>query len=180
MKRENDDGNEDARLPWAPEREPSVDVLLRAHEGPWGRFPGVLVGLLILVDDGGPYVDFPGNTAGRAVQARSAVARADLLAGREVVLVFEECDPQRPIILGLLHGFVPTSSPMLERSESRNLDVSTDGDKVVISAKHELELRCGDASITLTSGGRAVTRGAVVISHASGVNRIRGGSVQIN
>jgi hypothetical protein len=51
---------------------------------------------------------------------------------------------------------------------------------MVVSAKHELVLRCGRASITLDSDGKVTIRGTQVVSHASGVNLIRGGSVQLN
>ena len=55
-----------------------------------------------------------------------------------------------------------------------------DGEKVVVSAQRELVLRCGKASITLTSAGKILIRGAYVLTRSSGVNRIQGGSVQIN
>ena len=42
------------------------------------------------------------------------------------------------------------------------------------------ELRCGKASITLTRAGKVLIRGAYLLSRSSGVNRIKGGSVQIN
>jgi hypothetical protein len=41
-------------------------------------------------------------------------------------------------------------------------------------------LRCGEASISLSRDGKVVIRGRHIVSHASGVNRIRGGSVELN
>ena len=41
-------------------------------------------------------------------------------------------------------------------------------------------LRCGKASITLTREGKVLIKGAYLSSRSSGVNRIKGGSVQIN
>jgi hypothetical protein len=41
-------------------------------------------------------------------------------------------------------------------------------------------LRCGEGSITLTRDGKIVLRGKHIVTHASGVNRIRGGSVELN
>jgi hypothetical protein len=51
---------------------------------------------------------------------------------------------------------------------------------VSITARESITLKCGDASITLNRDGKIVLRGAHVVSHASGVNRIRGGSVELN
>jgi hypothetical protein len=51
---------------------------------------------------------------------------------------------------------------------------------MIVSAKEQLVLRCGKASITLTKAGKVLIRGEYVQSRSSGVNRIRGGSVQIN
>jgi hypothetical protein len=55
-----------------------------------------------------------------------------------------------------------------------------DGKRVVLTGEEEIELRCGDASISLKKNGKLVIRGAYVETHARGTNRIKGGSVQIN
>lgn len=66
------------------------------------------------------------------------------------------------------------------RPDRFNREFQIDGDTVVFNAKQSIVLRCGEASITLQSDGKVVIRGIHVISHAKGVNRIRGGSVQLN
>ena len=55
-----------------------------------------------------------------------------------------------------------------------------DGERLIFRANEEIVLRCGKASITLTKAGKIILRGAYVLSRSSGVNRIKGGSVQIN
>jgi uncharacterized protein (DUF2345 family) len=55
-----------------------------------------------------------------------------------------------------------------------------DGEQVVIEGKKEIVLKCGKSSITLTRAGKVLIRGAYVLSRSSGVNRIKGGSVQVN
>ena len=60
------------------------------------------------------------------------------------------------------------------------LTVTLDGERVVIDAAEELVLRCGKARIVLRSNGRVLIEGARVETSAEGVNRIKGGSVQIN
>jgi len=49
-----------------------------------------------------------------------------------------------------------------------------------VSAKEQLVLRCGKASITLTKAGKIVIDGAYISCRSSGVYRIKGGSVQLN
>ncbi len=84
--------------------------------------------------------------------------------------MFERGDPHRPIIMGLLQP--PSARPAVQ--------AETDGEKLVFSADKEIVLRCGEASITLTRAGKVLIRGAYLLSRSSGVNRIKGGSVQIN
>ena len=62
----------------------------------------------------------------------------------------------------------------------RSVEVTVDGKHVALSAHDSITLRCGDASITLNREGKIVIRGAHVVTHASGVNRIRGASVELN
>ncbi len=120
-------------------------------------------------------MDFDGNPQGAPVLASSTVPISSANAGRETVIVFEDADPRRPIVLGLIHA--PALSP---EQLSPPIDISADGKRVVISAERELVLRCGHASITLTQAGKVLIRGAYVSSRSSGVNRMNGGSVQIN
>jgi len=41
-------------------------------------------------------------------------------------------------------------------------------------------LRCGKASITLTREGKVLIHGSYISSRSTGVNRVKGGSVQLN
>ena len=51
---------------------------------------------------------------------------------------------------------------------------------MVLEGHDEIVLKCGDASITLKRDGKVLLRGAYVETQATGVNRIKGGSVKIN
>lgn len=55
-----------------------------------------------------------------------------------------------------------------------------DGKRVVIEGQEEIVLSCGESSITLTKAGKILIRGKYLLSRSSGVNRILGGSVQVN
>ena len=58
--------------------------------------------------------------------------------------------------------------------------IKIDGRKIMVEGRDEVVLRCGRASITLTRDGRVAIRGVKLSSRASGSNKIKGGSVQIN
>jgi hypothetical protein len=148
------------------------------------RLDGVVIGTLFgLTDAGEPLVDFPANSAGEHIPARSAVTLDKGEIGREVALLFEGSDPRRPIIMGLIRHPERTPSTSLANicSEVQNpIEVEVDGERLVFTAKKEIVLRCGKASITLTRAGKILIHGAYLLSRSSGVNRIKGGSVQIN
>ena len=134
------------------------------------KVEGVVVGRISrLYDSGRIRVLVPGDT-GKGRPARSLVALKPLHVGREVVLAFEDGDPAKPIILGLVHdpGPLPT------------VRADVDGETILVDGRKEIVLRCGKASITLTRAGKILLRGTYVVSRSSGVNRIKGGSVQIN
>lgn len=141
-------------------------------------FGGVVVGELIaIVDEGStPLVVFPGQQQSAAVRARAVLDLHGTHIGKPVVLVFEDGDPARPIVLGVLrHAAVSTLQP-----SPGLVEVDADGERIVVSATEQLVLRCGKASITLTKAGKVLLQGTYVSNRSSGVLRLKGGSVQIN
>jgi uncharacterized protein (DUF2345 family) len=114
---------------------------------------------------GEPLVDVSGAT----FHARSCVALHACDVGKDVVVVFDTNRPDSPIVLGVIQ---PVGADAME--------VTVDDKHVAFTAQERLTLRCGNASITLDRDGKIVIRGAQVVSQASGVNRIRGGSVELN
>ena len=142
----------------------------KQHERP---MPTTTIATLAGFDgDGRPLVELPGSPGGDPVAARQTCPLSLDDISRDAVITFEDGDRLKPIILGLLQ--VPgTPAPLAVRR-------SPDGGRIEISAEHEIVLMCGKASITLTRAGKVLIRGAYLLSRSSGVNRIRGGSVQIN
>lgn len=137
------------------------------------RLPSVVVGRIVAVRESGEaLVDFPGNASGSLVPARSLAPVSAADAGREVALTFEDGDAAKPIIAGMLQVAQP--APVCQH------ELRLDDESLLLSAKKEVVLQCGNASITLTSAGKVLIRGAYLLSRSSGVNRIKGGSVQIN
>ncbi|MFT3858207.1 MAG: DUF6484 domain-containing protein [Aquabacterium sp.] len=139
---------------------------------------GVVVGTLLAVTDNGltPLVAYPGQPGTAAIPARSTVDLCGPHIGRDVVLMFEGGDPCRPIVMGVMQG--ATGWPLAEQPAT--VDVDADGQRMIVSASEELVLRCGKASITLTKAGKVLIDGTYVSSRSSGVNRVKGGSVQLN
>ncbi|MDY6868869.1 MAG: hypothetical protein SVT56_13390, partial [Chloroflexota bacterium] len=81
----------------------------------------------------------------------------------------------KPVIMGLIHPALTQPEPSTQALEAR-----LDGQRVVLSARQEVVLQCGQASITLTRAGKIIIRGAYILSRASGLNRIKGAAVEVN
>ena len=143
-----------------------------------GAFGGVVIGeLLALADNGAtPLVRFPGQIGTSAVAARTSVDLHGPHIGAALVLVFENADPARPIVLGVLRG--ATGWPLEDKPAQVSVDA--DGERMIVSAREQLVFRCGKASITLTRAGMVLVEGTYVSSKSTGSNRIKGGSIQLN
>lgn len=159
----------------APEQ--TLDHLLRRSRHPVApkRADGMAIGRLSQVDETGDIrVDI--DAFGLAsLHARAMITLTGEHVGQPVVLGFESSDPQRPIVLGLLLTPVEQVSP-----DPASPGVHRVRRRCVVNAEEELELRCGDAVILLEADGHITIRGVSITSHASAVQRLRGGSVQIN
>ena len=141
----------------------------------WTAMPVQIGELVALMDDGvTPLVIDPAQPEAPARQARSVVDLHAAHIGRQVVLMFEGADAMKPIVMGVLRqdGF--------KRPNQVSVDVDADGERMIVSARQQLVLRCGMASITLTRAGKVLIEGRYVSSRSTGVNRIKGGSVQLN
>ncbi|MBU8896795.1 hypothetical protein DRW03_16410 [Corallococcus sp. H22C18031201] len=159
----------------------------------WGSRLGWVVGVNA---EGRLLVDYRGNLDGpllakRTLQVTPAAVKDAVATRQTAVLLFEEGDPRLPLLIGL--ELAPSSTPLLDALLSEDspepqseaapalpTEAHVDGQRVVIEGKDEVVLQCGQASITLRRNGKVVIRGAYVETHASGVNRIKGGSVQVN
>jgi len=150
-------------------------VVARASRG---RIDGAVVGRLVAFKDDGmvPLVTYDGQPTSAAMIARATVDLHGSQIGRDVVLIFEGGDPYRPIVMGCLHD--PAARSLAERPGEVELDV--DGHRLIVTAKEQLVLRCGKASITLTRAGKVLIHGTYVSNRSTGVLRLKGGSVQIN
>ena len=149
---------------------------------------GMRTGRVIAIDSGGTVmVDYHGNIRGPlpAKMAEAVRERLDKIhepETRQVLLIFEEGDPAKPVIIDLISRHItPRELPPTEK-EPAGTDpaVVIDGETIDFNAREQIVLRCGKASITLTRTGKVIIRGTYLLNRSSGVNRIKGGSVQIN
>jgi len=150
------------------------------------RIEGAQVGKIAGIQSGRIMVDFSANRLGPVPARLTSMVEEKLrhtnAMGREVLMIFEENDPGRPVIIdtlySLLHEITDHSSDALMAETPE--EVSVDRKRIMIDAEEEIVLRCGEASITLTRAGKVLIRGNYLLSRSSGANRIKGGSVQIN
>jgi hypothetical protein len=142
----------------------------------------LLVGTLAGFDESGaPVVTVPSLGSERLLKSKSIAVLDRTAVGRTVAIQFEASDPEKPVILGLIQGPLPTTQLEAARNGIQKcVDVDMDGERLTLRADKEIVLRCGRCSITLTRAGKVLIRGAYLLSRSSGVNRIKGGSVQIN
>jgi len=150
-----------------------------------------------LAPDGRPLVQLP--DVPMPVPARVAIPKSRLSIeralreGHPAVVVFEDGDRLKPIIVGFLEAQTPPVAtapaesrvaPPVESTTEMTappcVEADVDGKRVRVTAQDEIVLQCGSASITLRRNGRVVIRGTYVETRSEGTNRIKGGQVQIN
>jgi len=161
-----------AKMPWL-----GMDYQ-NPNESKRSVVPSVIVGKLIGLENSSntPLITYPGQSGKEAITARTVIDLQGIHVGLAVTLMFENADPSKPIIMGIINEL--QTSPT--NTFSGKVEVKADGQNYVISAQQQIVLECGKASITLTKAGKILIRGAYISSRSSGAHRIKGGSVQIN
>jgi len=148
---------------------------------------------------GQPEVNFSLNPGEHALTAITTLALTEQDINRQVALLFNQGDLSQPIVIGLIHSPLQAmldnfeqeqkigSTPACEQNESVELaanlnidNVNVEGKKVTFEAENEMVFKCGESSITLTKAGKVMIRGKYLLNRSTGVNRILGGSVQVN
>jgi hypothetical protein len=175
-----------------------ADPLADPRPAPTRALLGTRVGTVVEWTSGHPpKVEFEGNERGplpaRSVIPLDPITIAEAIASaRGVVMTFEDGRPDAPIITGLLQDVVDfgeapqifdttrEDQDQVPESNLAEVDARVDGKRIELEAADEIVLKCGQASIVLRRNGRVVIRGTYVESRSQGVNRIKGGSVEIN
>lgn len=102
--------------------------------------------------------------------------------GREVLVVFVDGDVHKPVVVGVIEEPLESLVELTTTSSKQvaKLEAQVDGKRVTIAAEEEIELKCGEGSITIRKDGKIVIRGTSLLSRSSGANRVRGASVSLN
>lgn len=136
---------------------------------------GIVIGYIAESDhDGCPRVVVPGGDD-VPLRARSLCLVQAGERGRQCALMYENGDRRQPLILGLLQHPV-----LAVHAAAGEVTVERRGEELLLQADAAIELRCGDASLRLSADGRVELRGTTLVSHATGLNRIRGASIKLN
>ncbi|HEY8211703.1 MAG TPA: DUF6484 domain-containing protein [Myxococcaceae bacterium] len=149
---------------------------------------GVVLGWVAGMDArSGLLVDFPGNPGG-AVPARTILVldapamEAAVKERRAAALQFEDGDPRRPVLMGLLQptAATPMLDALLAAPKPQRLAARVEGKRVVLEGKDEIVLRCGESTIILRRNGAVLVKGEQIDSRSSGRHVIRGRKVAMN
>lgn len=137
-----------------------VDVFAIAASG-----PAVARGTLVATTDVGLLQVVIGDEFVEC-EALLPCRASDLNCGA-TVLVFKGDGNLPPVVLGAVGPL--TTSHGNDAPET-----------LVLEATDELTLRVGDGSITIRKDGKILIKGQDLVSHATRMNRIKGGAVAIN
>ena len=152
------------------------------------QIEGIRIGTIVNIDEKGQvFIDYADNQQGPIAARFTRSVDIESLCYAEknhvkILLAFENNDPKLPIIVDMISTLIDNIADFdnapIEIEKPDNIFI--DGKRVIFDAKEEIVLRCGKASITLTKAGKVIIRGAYLLNRSSGVNKIKGGSVQIN
>ncbi len=165
-----------AALP-AAEPLPLLETIVEAHKHLPPPIDGLVIGILAgFSPEGVPEVSISLSGLPERLTARSLCPVGPERIGTQCALLFEQGNPERPLIMGFLHQ---AEVPLQTKGQALP-EATVDGKRITFEAHDEIVLRCGRASITLTRAGKVLIRGTYLLSRSSGANRIKGGSVQLN
>ena len=154
--------------------------MITRREG--GGAPQLITGHLTGIDDEGRLLFEPeGQTESLPVTigmeaSDGALVRAVRRRRRALVMRSADAMP-RWILVGLVRERIGEKA---RDAKPGRLEVSVDGEKVRLEAEHDIELKCGQASLTLRYDGRIELRGTHILSASRGPNRVKGATIDLN
>lgn len=167
--------------------------------------PGeILLGLLLSIDElGSAQVHLRDFERKPLNISLSLVPLTKENIGREVAIMCSQGEKPKLMIVGIIHSpslgileqviattdassrdedVFATPRDVSEKTENQISDSTLliDGKQIVLEGQEEIVIRCGESSISLHRNGKIAIRGRYLLNRATEVNRILGGSVQVN
>jgi hypothetical protein len=141
-------------------------------------------GWFVGFDDGLPVVQFSRNESGHRCALTEAIVSAsarEWVPNETRVLVAIDDRQSLPVVFAVVSASrVHLAEHTAPLSPAEGKEVFVDGDRLVLDAKREIVLRCGESELILRSDGKVVVKGRDVMSRAARSNSIRGANVKIN
>jgi len=144
--------------------------------------PTLLTGHLSGIDDEGRLLftpegaDAPHPVAIGIEISDGVLVRAARRKARAAVMRTED-STSRWLLVGLVRERVASKARDAKRGR---LEVAVDGERIRLEAEHDIELKCGAASITLRYDGRIEVKGTHILSASRGPNRVKGATIALN
>jgi len=143
----------------------------------------VITGHLQGIDDEGRVLFVPEQGGGPPVAVSIGLAISDgvlIPAARNqqrALVVRTSEEPPRLVLIGLVRERVASAARDARPGE---LEVKVDGETLRLTAQHEIELKCGNASLVLRQSGRVILKGTHVVTSSRGPLKVKGATVEIN
>ena len=134
----------------------------------------LLVGVFLGFDSLGMVQVEVAGLAESLICARVMCPLDQLIPHIQCVLMFEKGAREHAVVMGTLQ------QPVINLAMGSNALVKQSKDGVEIKSDKKIHLHCGDTHLIMTADGRIELRGTTVVTHSTGLNRIRGASVKIN
>ena len=143
----------------------------------------IITGHLQGIDDEGRILFAPENHDGPPVPVAIGLALSDgalvpAARNQERALVVRTNDnPPRLVLVGLVRERVAASA---RDAAPGQLELKMDGETLRLTAQHEIELKCGNASLTLRQSGRVILKGTHVVTTSTGPVKVKGATIDLN
>jgi hypothetical protein len=150
------------------------------EDGTGPAVEGARIGRLVSVELPDRFlVDYEDNPVG-PVYARAfcAVRMADV--HKNVLLWFENNDPLLPIMAGVEQSGVTVGDGETRLGTTLPFEAVREGDRIVIRAREQIEIVCGESSLVMKEDGTILVRGKWILSRAIDANAIQGGTIELN
>lgn len=105
---------------------------------------------------------------------------ADSRRGAEVLLIFEQGDENKPVIVALMADPLDELAGLAVEKEEKPPDAQAGGRALAFESEDEILLKCGPGSIRLTKDGQIILKGIKIVTRAKETCKIRGGKVEAN